>query len=79
MGPPRSYPSGCQKRKKKRRIEQLVESQRGAMDKFFTSNNQTGLSGHIDTVESIENEVNQEEGNKNLWTEEGNRNENDQI
>ena len=60
-------------------MEQLVESQRGVMDNFFTSNNQTGLSGHIDTVESIENEVNQEEGNKNLWTEEGNRNENDQI
>ena len=78
MGPPRSYSSGCQKRKKKQRIEQLVESQRGAMDKFFTSNNQTGLFEHIDTIESIENKVNQEEENKDMGTKEGNRNENDQ-
>ena len=59
-------------------MEQLVESQRGVMDNFFTSNNQIGLSAHINTIESIENEVNQEEGNKDLGTEEGNRNENDQ-
>jgi hypothetical protein len=37
---PRKYESGHQKLKKKRRIEKLIESQKGALEKFVTSNKQ---------------------------------------
>jgi hypothetical protein len=32
---PKKHASGSEKRKKKRRIEGLIESQRGLIDKFF--------------------------------------------
>ena len=34
----RKYASGSEKRKKKKRVDELVESQKGAIDKFFKSN-----------------------------------------
>ena len=40
----RSYPSGCEKRKKKQRVEQLAESQIGAINKFFASGKQAEQS-----------------------------------
>ena len=34
----RKYASGSEKRKKRKRVDELVESQKGAIDKFFKSN-----------------------------------------
>ena len=34
----RKYESGYEKLKKKKRIEKLIQSQHGALDKFFISN-----------------------------------------
>ncbi|XP_057514940.1 uncharacterized protein LOC130796584 [Actinidia eriantha] len=51
MSPKRSYPSGCEKRKKKQRVEQLAESQRGDINKFFVSDRQAEQS-----VEDLEND-----------------------
>ncbi|PWZ14127.1 Branched-chain-amino-acid aminotransferase 5, chloroplastic [Zea mays] len=34
----RRYPSGSEKRKRKKRVDDLIDSQRGAIDKFFKSN-----------------------------------------
>ena len=34
----RKYASGSEKRKKRKRVDKLVESQKGAIDKFFKSN-----------------------------------------
>ena len=34
----RRYPSGSEKRKMKKRVDDLIDSQRGAIDKFFKSN-----------------------------------------
>ena len=33
---PRKYLSGYEKRKKKKQVDELVESQKGAIDKFFS-------------------------------------------
>nr|TKW16837.1 hypothetical protein SEVIR_5G325500v2 [Setaria viridis] len=38
----RKYESGNEKRKRKRRVDELIESQRGALDKFFKSNQRLG-------------------------------------
>jgi hypothetical protein len=32
---PRKYESGCQKHRKKQRLEELTQSQKGAMDRFI--------------------------------------------
>jgi hypothetical protein len=34
----RRYPSGSEKRKRKKRVDDLIDLQRGAIDKFFKSN-----------------------------------------
>ena len=38
---PKKHASGSEKRKKKRRIDDLIQSQRGAIDKVFKSNTST--------------------------------------
>nr|XP_017189239.2 uncharacterized protein LOC108173867 [Malus domestica] len=35
MAPTRKYPSGYLKRQRKRKVEQLIHSQKGAIDRFF--------------------------------------------
>ena len=61
----RKYDSGCQKRKKKKRIEEMIKSQRGAIDKFVTKESQSSLDNqHVDTCDenpNLENIV----GNQN--------------
>ena len=50
----RKYESGCEKRKKKRRVDELIESQRGTMDKFCKSyhgsKSNTGASTNPDEL-----------------------------
>ena len=36
----KNFESGCQKHKKKQRIEDLIQSQKGAMDRFITKQSQ---------------------------------------
>jgi FPC/CPF motif-containing protein YcgG len=38
---PRKHPSGSKKRKRKKEVEEFIESQRGAMDKFVRTNTRT--------------------------------------
>jgi hypothetical protein len=70
----RKFESGWQKRKKKQRIEKLVQSQQGAMDMFVTkqsqvsSDNPTPDQGQsidnnidIDRIDPLENNVEVEE------------------
>ncbi|XP_065862079.1 uncharacterized protein [Euphorbia lathyris] len=67
----RKYESGYEKRMKKKKIEVLIESQRGALDKFITKESQIPLENQIvmvDNVPSIDN------GNIVVETENGNVN-----
>ncbi|XP_028066986.1 uncharacterized protein LOC114269834 [Camellia sinensis] len=66
----RNYPSGFAKRKKKQRVEKLVECQREAINKFFRSDKQTEQSAEDLNSEEFETLVNNE--NENLVDEEGN-------
>ncbi|XP_028118912.1 uncharacterized protein LOC114316455 [Camellia sinensis] len=74
----RNYPSGFAKRKKKQRVEKLVESQRGAINKFFTGGKQTEQSvedlnsEEFETLVNNENENLVDNENENLVDEEGN-------
>ncbi|KAL7228070.1 hypothetical protein ACSBR1_022861 [Camellia fascicularis] len=74
----RNYPSGFTKRKKKQRVEKLVECQRGAIDKFFTSDKQIEQSvedlnsEEFETLVNNENENLVDNENENLVDEEGN-------
>ena len=45
MPPTRKYPSGSEKRKKKQRVEELIQSQARVLDRFFISKNQSENSG----------------------------------
>ena len=47
----RKYPSGNDKRKKKKRIDDFVESQRGPLHKFLKSN--TSTSRYPDVLEIV--------------------------
>ena len=82
--PPRKYPSGSDKRNKKRKIEQFVQSHSGALDKFIVKETQNLVENSIEN-ENIndlgqnenENEhVNDLEQNVNM-NENENVNEND--
>jgi hypothetical protein len=39
--PPRKHPSSSKKRKRRKRIEDFIESQKGVMDKFVRTNTKT--------------------------------------
>ena len=81
----RSYPSGCEKRKKKQRVEQLAESQRGAINKFFASGRQAKQSiedmknDEFEILVTNENEnlVDEQEGNGDIGS--GEANQDDEI
>ncbi|KAL5732545.1 hypothetical protein ACOSP7_031901 [Xanthoceras sorbifolium] len=61
---PRKHESGCQKRNKRKKIEQMVQSQKGALDKFLKSSCLTQES-----VNELEQLVNEEELRENDMTE----------
>ncbi|XP_024626895.1 zinc finger MYM-type protein 1-like [Medicago truncatula] len=67
--PPKKYESGCEKRKRKKRIEKLIQSQKGALNKFLikepqqipienenVDNVDVGVLENVVTVQDIENE-----------------------
>ena len=43
----RKYDSGSQKRKKKQRLDDLTQSQKGAMDRFIVKESQVSSNNHI--------------------------------
>jgi hypothetical protein len=55
---PRKHASGCQKRKKRKRINELIESQRGSIDKFFKSSRSTSADGGEVMVDAVDEETN---------------------
>jgi hypothetical protein len=60
----RKFESGSQKRKKKQRIEKLVQSQQGAMDRFITKQSQVSSDNPTpdnDPIDPLENNVEVEE------------------
>ena len=67
----RKYESGYEKLKKRRRIEKLVESQKGALDKFVTSSkkstdlNENLMAEQSNPTELIDNIEQNEEHEKN--------------
>ncbi|XP_028116344.1 uncharacterized protein LOC114314100 [Camellia sinensis] len=69
--PPRKYIFGCEKRKKKQKLENFIQSQSRALDKFFGSKKQIESSCLIDEDLVIE-ELNQcnENDNEDLGVEE---------
>ena len=50
----RKYPSGSEKRKRKKRADEFIETQRGAMDKFFSSNSKTSRNQNEMAIVAIE-------------------------
>ena len=52
---PKKQPSGYEKRKKRQRIEQLTQSQKGALEKFFLKKAESGYSLE-NQVEGLANE-----------------------
>ncbi|KAI8529141.1 hypothetical protein RHMOL_Rhmol12G0203300 [Rhododendron molle] len=69
----RSYPSGHEKRKKKQRLEKIINSQRGAIDKFITIDKPTEFL--VEDLEKNKNLMNEEEGNGNFGSGEANQDE----
>ena len=66
--PPKKYESGCEKRKRKKIIEKLIQSQKGALNKFLikepqqipienenVDNVDVGVLENVVTIEDIEN------------------------
>ena len=54
---PKKHESGCDKRKKRKRLEQLTLSQKWALDKFFVKN--LGQSSHLKELSENENNDNE--------------------
>jgi hypothetical protein len=59
----RKYASGSEKRKKRKKVDELIESQRGAIDIFFPKNTSTSNSRNIDELARV---VVEEQTNTNL-------------
>ncbi|KAG5549958.1 hypothetical protein RHGRI_015049 [Rhododendron griersonianum] len=71
--PRRKYPSGSEKRKKKQRIEKLIKSQEGDINKFFRSKNLTESSGPsviVEDDEDMEHEDSSDKEDENFVNEE---------
>ncbi|AQK53421.1 hypothetical protein Zm00014a_042482 [Zea mays] len=54
----RRYASGSEKRKRKKRTEEFIESQRGAMDRFLTSNPRTSTNTYELAIVVVEEQPN---------------------
>ena len=57
----RKHEAGCDKRKKRKRLEQLTLSQKWSLDKFFVKI--LGQSSHLEELSENENENNDNESN----------------
>jgi len=58
---PKKHSSGSEKRKKKRRIEALKESQKGSIHKFFKSNTSTARNSDEWAIVAVEDQTTQQE------------------
>ena len=58
---PKKHSSGSEKRKKKRRIEALKESQKGSIHKFFKSNTSTARNSDEWAIVAVEDQTMQQE------------------
>ena len=54
----RKYASGSEKRKKRKRIDELIESQRGSIDKFFKSNTSSSRNPDELAIVAVEEDAN---------------------
>uniref|UniRef100_A0A804Q8A5 Uncharacterized protein n=1 Tax=Zea mays TaxID=4577 RepID=A0A804Q8A5_MAIZE len=66
--PWRKEPSGSEKGKKRKRVDDFIESQRGAMDKFVKSNSSASMNPNNELAIVVEEEepgieISEEEGN----------------
>ncbi|XP_058223043.1 uncharacterized protein LOC131332765 [Rhododendron vialii] len=68
----RKYMSGFEKRKRKRRVDELIQSQAGALDRFISSNKQeesSNLNEEQEILVNEEQEIVGNEGQENLGNE----------
>ncbi|KAF2908372.1 hypothetical protein DAI22_12g179700 [Oryza sativa Japonica Group] len=54
---PKKHASGSEKRKKKRRIEDLIQLQKGAINKFFKSNTSTSRNPDEWAIVAVEEQT----------------------
>lgn len=64
MPPKKKYESGCEKRKKKKRIDELIQSQRGTINKFVIREPQLNAENdNLDTANHFVDGIDAENGN----------------
>jgi len=63
---PKKHSSGSEKRKKKRRIEALKESQKGSIHKFFKSNTSTARNSDEWAIVAVEDQTTQQEDQSHI-------------